>query len=102
MNLLIIGAGGHGRVVANIAKLTGKYDDILFFDDASQSHVKVPLSGRIRDIEKHTVNADAFVAIGDNRVREQIVAFTSGKGFKIAALIHPSAIISENTDIGDG
>lgn len=30
--LAIIGAGGHGRVVADIAKLNG-YEEIVFFDD---------------------------------------------------------------------
>ena len=37
--LYIVGAGGHGRVVADIARLNG-YDDIRFLDDAEHPELK--------------------------------------------------------------
>ena len=36
MRLIILGAGGHGKVVADLAKQIGKYEEIFFLDDNSQ------------------------------------------------------------------
>ena len=35
MRLIILGAGGHGKVVADLAEQTGKYDAVYFLDDVS-------------------------------------------------------------------
>lgn len=102
MKLLILGAGGHGRVVADVAKLSGRYDEILFYDDADQNHVKVPLKGKIKGLGDATEDTDAFVAIGDNDTRAKITEYVRKKGFKIATLIHPSAVISDDAEIGEG
>lgn len=59
--LVIIGAGGHGRVCAEIASMNG-YSDISFLDDKCGSLV----IGSTKDIIKYVNIADMFVAILDN------------------------------------
>lgn len=49
MNLIILGAGGHGRVVADIAEQTGKYDKIVFLDDNSNDDKVI---GKCSDYKK--------------------------------------------------
>lgn len=94
--LVIIGAGGHGRVVADIARLNG-YEDIIFLDDAD-----VPLaSGRVSEYVKYA-DADFIVAIGNNHIREKIQTMLCEHGCHIVTLIHPNAVISSDVKIGTG
>lgn len=95
--LVIIGAGGHGRVVADIAGLNG-YDDIIYLDDAD-----VPLaSGKVSDYVKYISIADFIVAIGNNRIREKIQTMLMNSGCKVVTQIHPNAVIGSNIEIGTG
>lgn len=95
--ILIVGAGGHGRVVAEVAQDCG-YDEIAFLDDNSNLAI-----GKISDIknfkDKYT---DVFVGIGNNKVREKLLMEIKTLGFNIPALIHPSAYISRSSKIGNG
>lgn len=95
--LLIIGAGGQGRVVSEIAKLCG-YQKIGFLDDAD-GHNTV---GRVLDFVQHIETCDFFVAIGNNTVRKRIFCDLENYGAKIISLIHPNAVISETAEIGKG
>ena len=62
--LVIIGASGHGKVVADIAKKTG-YHEIVFLDDNENIHEcgGYPVVGRSHEVE--TINADVIVGIGN-------------------------------------
>lgn len=94
--LVIIGAGGHGRVVADIARLNG-YEDIVFLDEAD-----VPLaSGKVSDYVKYT-DADFIVAIGNNHIREKIQCMLVENNCKVVPLVHPNAVIGSNVEIGSG
>ncbi len=95
--LVIIGAGGHGRVVRDIASLCG-YDDIRFLDDADMPHV----SGKISDYVNYAAEADFIVAIGNGAVREKIQSMLTGSGCTVVTLIHPNAVIGSDVSIGDG
>lgn len=92
--LTIIGASGHGKVVADIAKHCG-YDEILFLDDdESLSHCGIyPVIGKT-DKE---VDGDIIVAIGNAGIRKRIM-----HGRKFVTLIHPDAIIADDVEIGEG
>lgn len=94
---LIIGAGGHGRVVAEVAQDCG-YDEVDFLDDNSDLAI-----GKISDIknfkDKYT---DVFIGIGNNKVREKLLMEIKTLGFNIPALIHPSAYISRSSMVGFG
>lgn len=95
--LVIIGAGGHGRVVADIARLRG-YEDIVFLDDAD-----VPTaSGKVADYVRYAGEADFIVAIGNGTVREKIQKMLTEKGCKVVTLIHPNAVVGSNVEIGIG
>ena len=96
--LVIIGAGGHGKVVADIAK-SNCYEDIIFLDD--NKNIKkcgnYDVVGSISDIKKYT-EYDFFVAIGNSSIRKRI----QDKLENLVTLIHPNAIIAENVSIGQG
>lgn len=95
--LLIIGAGGHGQVVSEVAEDCG-YTDIAFIDDNSEKAI-----GRISDLENFKEEyADAFIGIGNNKLREQLLEKIKEIGFTIPVLIHPSAYVSRTCEIQEG
>lgn len=97
--LIIIGAGGHGRVAADIGRLTG-YTDIAFLDDHPSDTLNVV--GNTTDIERFVGTADFFVGIGNNTLREQFQKELERCGASIATLIHPSAVVASDAVIGRG
>lgn len=99
--LVIIGASGHGKVVADIAKKIG-YDEIYFLDDNETlmecgGYAVVGKSSRYVDFD-----CDVIVAIGNPKVRERIQKNVELAGKNIPALVHPNASIAENVEIGQG
>lgn len=97
--LVIIGASGHGKVVADIAKKTG-YHEIVFLDDNENIHEcgGYPVVGRSHEVE--TINADVIVGIGNASIRKKIQKSIPER--KMATLIHPSAVVAEDVIIGVG
>lgn len=95
--IIIIGAGGHGRVVAETAKLNG-YKEIDFLDDAD----KQTAVGRVADFIKYIGEADFIVSIGNNAVRMKIQSDLIKSGANVVSLIHPNASVSESAAIGKG
>ena len=95
--LIIIGASGHGKVVADIARLNG-YNDIVFLDDdINSTHCGIwPVIGRSDDAPE----GDLFVAIGNAKTRKRLMERYAGKTFP--KLIHPSAVIAQDAEIGSG
>ena len=97
MNLLIIGAGGHGKVVSEIAADCG-YRKIDFLDDNSSDAI-----GKISDLEKFTGQYEcAFVGIGNNRFRGELIEKLEELGYQVPVLIHPTAYISRTAKIEKG
>ena len=99
-NLMIIGAGGHGRVVADLAEQLGRYDKVLFLDDGE------PVGGRIVGgldaCGRFLSDSEFFVAIGSNTTRERIFAALVARGAEIATLIHPFSAVSSGASLGAG
>ncbi len=101
--LMILGAGGHGRVVAEIAQLSGKYTDIAFLDDkAPEASFSYPYKGKCEAIAEYLKNYDFFIAIGNAVNRRWLQTEVEEAGGRIITLIHPSAIISKDVTIGKG
>lgn len=100
--IVIIGASGHGKVVADIAKLNG-YDEILFLDDdkSKTSCGKYQVVGTSKDIKKYRAY-DFIIAIGNNKIREKISDTLEKENIKQSVLIHPSAVIDETATINEG
>lgn len=101
-NLVIVGASGHGKVIADIAEKAG-YKDIVFLDD----NPKVQLCGSYKVVGEcksalSYKNADFIVAIGNTKIRRKIQSEFIGMGLHIVSLIHPSAVIASNVKIGVG
>lgn len=99
--LVIIGASGHGKVVADIAKKNG-YEDIVFLDD-NESLKKCgmyPVIGKSNLIQE--LEDDMIVAIGNANIRERIQVQLEKMNKRIVTLIHPSAVIGEDVSIGKG
>ena len=69
--LAIIGASGHGRVVADIARKNG-YSEIVFLDDDENIHEcgGYPVIGK--SVEAGMIDADVIVGIGNASVRRRI------------------------------
>ena len=96
-SILILGAGGHGKVVKEIAEALG-YTNVAFLDDNSAEAI-----GRIAD-SKAFVNQfqEAFVGIGNNKFRGELLTRLEQEGFAIPVLIHPTAYVSKSAVISNG
>jgi len=105
-SLLILGTGGHARVVASIALATKNYRIVGFLDpvraDRSERITGAPVVGTFKDLatwrKKETAVA---LAIGDNRERHKLFQIAHRLGFRLPALIHPSAFIEKGVQIGN-
>lgn len=99
--LVIIGASGHGKVVADIAKKSG-YESITFLDDREDLAEcgGYPVAGMCSTFADYP--CDIIVAIGNPVVRERFLNKLEGAGKSVPVLIHPSAVIAEDVMIGKG
>lgn len=98
-SVIIIGAGGHGKVIADLVLAAG--DHILGFldDDLSKtSYRNIPVLGPISSASCYC-NASFIIAIGDNHTRAELA---SNMKLRWYTAIHPSAVISPSAKIGAG
>ncbi|MBO1926311.1 acetyltransferase [Thiomicrorhabdus sp. 6S2-11] len=95
-HLAILGASGHGKVVAEIAELNGW--KVSFFDDAHPNLTQIEhwsVEGTTQDlIDSVSVFQGCFIAIGNNAIRITKQVELSALGFHFPVLIHPAAIVS--------
>lgn len=104
-NLIIIGDGGHSKVVQNIINDTKEYRLIEIWDDTYKNEFTI--SGvRYREIPNQQLllndSTYYFIAIGDNVIRSQIANKLGVPSQNYATIIHPRAIVSEKTVIEPG
>lgn len=101
--LIIIGASGHGKVIADIAIKMNKWRTIYFLDDneAVKTCMGLEVIGKTYDAIKYK-GEDFFVAIGSNDVREKIQEQLMNENLRIATLIHPDAVIGTDVKIEIG
>lgn len=96
-SLLIIGAGGHGQVVAEVAEACG-YTQIAFLDDNSAQAI-----GAVGDMKKFLGEyQDALVGIGNNKLRGELIAKLLELGYNVPVLIHPTAYVSPSASLARG
>ena len=109
MNVIIIGAGGHGKVVLDILQHDSDADLIGFIDDDVTSHDKIidglRVLGSVNSLSKliavYKVDA-AIIAVGDNKVRAELFDKMKGLGLKLKGAIHPDALIARDVEVGEG
>lgn len=100
--LVIIGASGHGKVIADIAKNL-EYSEIVFLDDDTtviecNGYRVVGTTNDIRNYQQY----EAVVAIGNADIRKNIQNQLLNENIMIATLVHPNAVIGENVVLGKG
>lgn len=98
--LIIIGAGGHGKVVADNALKNG-YTDIRFVDDCATGEcMGLPIIGVCDDVKKlNDGKTDFIIGIGNNAARKMIA---EKYNVNWVTLVHPSAQIAVNVSVGKG
>jgi len=105
----VIGAGGHGQVVADIllrsresggpAEVVGFLDDDRALD--GRTIMGLPVLGTIARVSE--VDHDGVIAaIGDNRVRARVFAAMRERGERIVTAVHPAAVVAPDVRLGDG
>lgn len=107
--MLILGAGGHAQMVANILLRShqggSSWKPIGFLDDdpalAGTTITGLPVLGTISQLGE--INHDAvIVAVGDNRTRARIFKSVKGQGERIINAVHPRAVLAPDTQLGRG
>lgn len=102
--LLIVGCGGHGRVVADTAIECG-YTEIAFLDDNTsvQPPFGAQLLGSVSLLEGFSVEwPSAIAAMGNGKLRLELFTRLRGLEFRTPSIVHPSAIVSRSAAVQDG
>jgi sugar O-acyltransferase (sialic acid O-acetyltransferase NeuD family) len=102
--LVTYGAGGHGKVVAEILLASGQQIEGFLDDDPTLSGSLVLGFPVFRAAEWLRKNAGARVAlaIGNNSQREKAAQQITTFGGKLITAIHPSAIVARSATVGSG
>ncbi len=104
-SLLILGAGGLGQAVAEIAQMSRWYSRIAFLDDnpTDEKEALYSIIGKTEDAEKLVgTYTYAIAAFGNNQIRYSWIQKLKVYGYSLPRIIHQSAIISPSAMIGDG
>lgn len=107
--LILLGAGGHARVLLDVARLCGRRVGVLL-DDNSALHGKqidgVEVAGGIDDLSQYQPDkyllVNAIGSAGVPKTRQIVQDRGDAAGFTYATLIHPSAVVSQAVEIGAG
>ncbi|WP_231701804.1 acetyltransferase [Crassaminicella thermophila] len=101
---MIIGASGHGKVVADIALKMNKWLSIAFLDnnESIKSSMGLEVIGKSADALKYIEDYDIFVAIGNNATREKIQEKLEVAGASIPVLVHPNVVIGTEVELRIG
>ncbi len=104
--MVIIGAGGHGRVVADLCDLRGEWQEIVFLDDRFPEICVCGdwrVVGKMSDIASAVAAGSAFaLGIGANNVRMKFLEMLRDSGGKLPVLIHPFSAVSRRSRLGEG
>jgi UDP-perosamine 4-acetyltransferase len=106
MEVVIIGAGGHGRVVLDILRAAGQHKAIGFIDAdpqlAGTGIGGLSVLGQANLLPKLRAQKvkGAIIAVGDNRARRSYAKKLIEQGFELVNAIHPKSVISETARLG--
>lgn len=102
--LAILGASGHGKVVADLAELLGF--EVFFFDtewpDLARNGCWSIEGNEEHFISRRSQFTGMVIAIGNNRVRAERQQYLESEGLVFATLVHPSAIVSYYAKVSPG
>ncbi len=98
--LIILGAGGYGKTIADVARQLGCYNTIAFLDDGrSGSDVVGKCGDFLKFADGNTVMYPAF---GSNEARLAWMRKVKEAGIPIPTFIHPRAYVSPEAKVGEG
>ncbi|MFC5401552.1 acetyltransferase [Cohnella soli] len=105
--LIVVGAGGHGKVAAEAATASGKYRIAAFVDD---KYVDERIKGGVLHAPMYSIesllnqirDARVIIAVGANATRQQLVSRLDLPDEKYATVVHPAATVSPSAEIGIG
>ncbi|MBN1844862.1 MAG: acetyltransferase [Sedimentisphaerales bacterium] len=106
MKIIIVGAGGHGRVVLDILKRNHQFEVKGFLDSDPALHRNridgVEVLGDLSLIPRFGALgiSGAVIAIGDNRIRQMYAETLERAGIGLVSAIHPWASIADTARIG--
>lgn len=104
--LLIVGAGGHGKVVAEAAESMRVWKEISFLDDQYPEMGKVlnySVIGMIKDASKFLSEYDStVVAIGNSDIRLDLIENLSSLGYLLPLITHSTAWVSPSASLAAG
>ena len=105
-SIVLYGAGGHAKSVIGVLEAEAVWELAGLLDDDAPSKAVLGyrvIGGRdsLRDVLESGINK-AHVAIGENSARWRLANALIELGFKIVQIIHPSAEIMKNAEIGPG
>jgi len=104
---IVIGAGGHARVLISLLRLVGELKPVGILDDDEarwgEEYDGVPILGSASLLKKHHGNAEACViGIGRNSVRARFFMLARQYGYSLPALVHPSAVVAADVSLPAG
>ena len=98
MKLIILGMGGYGKTVADVATQAGKYTQILFLDDFAEQAVG-KCDAYLEYADKET---EMYPAFGNNEARLLWEEKLREQQIPLAKIIHPLAYVSPKATIAEG
>jgi UDP-perosamine 4-acetyltransferase len=107
-NIVIVGTGGHARVVASLLQNMGGYKIVGCVDrkapNLREKISGVPVIGTWSQLESIFDRGVPYaaLAIGDNRTRMKAFLQLKKWGYKLPILIHPTANVEKNASLGEG
>jgi UDP-N-acetylbacillosamine N-acetyltransferase len=108
-NLVIWGASGHARVVADVVRLAGQYQIAGFLDDGrperyGTAFCGAPIlgGGELLPCLKETGIVYVILAVGDCTTRLRLAETARRHGFQLATAVHPGAIVAADVQPGPG
>ena len=105
-NLLILGAGGFGQSIAEVAALSAQWQQIYFVDDRWPEQKQVGQYSIISNIQNLSQlkqeNVEAIVAVGNNQIRQKWQQLLLDLSIPLTTIIHPQTVIAPSAKIGQG
>ncbi|WLR52978.1 acetyltransferase [Bacillus tianshenii] len=105
--IVLLGSGGHCKVIQDIVKAGGEYELFGLLDDKETGHVVkdgihyAPISFA-HELLESDCDVRLVISIGNNRIRKKIAEKLNLPNEKYATLVHPSAVLGSNVTIGAG
>lgn len=100
MKLIILGAGGHGQVVADLAQQSGKYEQITFLDDNSTGDNILGKCSAYLNFKAE--DTEMYPAFGNNEARLSWENRMEQEGIALAKIVSDRAYVSPRAKIANG